>query len=116
MNKRSLQLIIMALLVLSAIASATAQEARAERAYIQIRVNGLSCPFCAYGLEKKLKKIDGQKNLHIALEEGLVTLDVPADKKPDPETIRKIVTDAGFTAKEIKFSTTPFKPEDADGE
>ncbi len=93
---------------------ARAQEATAERTYIQIRVNGLSCPFCAYGLEKKLKKIAGQKNLHIQLEEGLVTLDVPADKKPAKETIQKIVTDAGFTAKEVNFSDIPFKHEDED--
>ena len=28
---------------------------------IQVKVDGLSCPFCAYGLEKYLKKIKGVK-------------------------------------------------------
>jgi len=82
------------------------------KTYIQIRVDGLSCPFCAYGLEKKLKKVKGAANLFIALEEGLVNLDVPANKKPTEEVLRKVVTDAGFTPREIKFSATPFKKED----
>ena len=82
--------------------------------YIQIRVDGLSCPFCAYGLEKKLKKIDGAANLLIELEEGIVSLDVPTDKKPSEEDLRKVVTDAGFTPREIKFSSAPFKKEDED--
>ena len=25
----------------------------------QLRVDGLACPFCAYGIEKKLKKTEG---------------------------------------------------------
>ncbi len=80
--------------------------------YIQVRVDGLSCPFCAYGLEKKLKKVKGASDLVIELEKGIVSLNVPEDKKPSEEQIQKIVTDAGFTPREIKFSETPFKKED----
>lgn len=83
-----------------------------DKTYIQIRVDGLSCPFCAYGLEKKLKKVDGATDLHIELEEGLVSFAVPKDKKPTVELLRKVVTDAGFTPRKIKFSDTPFKKED----
>jgi copper chaperone CopZ len=80
--------------------------------HIQIRVDGLSCPFCAYGLEKKLKKVEGAADLLIELEEGRVNLNVPTDQKPTKEEIQKIVTDAGFTAREIKFSETPFKEDE----
>ena len=82
--------------------------------YIQIRVDGLACPFCAYGLEKKLKKVDGATNLQIEFEEGIVSLEVPKDKKPTEESLKKVVTDAGFTPREIKFSDTPFKKDDVD--
>jgi len=86
-----------------------AQQENQSKTYIQIRVDGLSCPFCAYGLEKKLKKIDGVANIHIALEEGVVEMNVPTKKKPSEDDINKVVTDAGFTPREIKFSETPFK-------
>jgi len=80
-----------------------------EKTYIKIEVDGLSCPFCAYGLEKKLKKIAGSKDVFIQLEEGEATMSVPKDQKPTEEELRKIVKDAGFTPKEITFSKTPFK-------
>jgi len=71
---------------------------------VEVRVDGLSCPFCAYGLEKKLKKIDGIKDLKIDIKKGLVTFSLIEGKSVDEKTIEKIVKDAGFTAKEIKFS------------
>lgn len=71
---------------------------------VEVRVDGLSCPFCAYGLEKKLKKIDGIKDLKIDIKNGLVTFALKEGKSVDEKTIVKIVKDAGFTAKEIKFS------------
>ena len=71
---------------------------------IEVRVDGLSCPFCAYGLEKKLKKIDGIKDLKIDIKNGLVTFSLKEGKSVDEKTLVKIVKDAGFTAKEIKFS------------
>jgi len=80
-----------------------------SRTFIQIRVDGLSCPFCAYGLEKKIKKVEGAANIEIDLEEGIVSLDVPSNKKPTEKSLKKVVTDAGFTPREIRFSETPFK-------
>ncbi|MFV2008131.1 MAG: heavy-metal-associated domain-containing protein, partial [Longimicrobiales bacterium] len=41
---------------------------------IEITILGMSCPFCAYGVEKKLKKLDGVADLEIVLETGLATL------------------------------------------
>jgi len=35
---------------------------------VKIRVDGPACPFCAYGLEKKLKRVEGVKDLEIDLE------------------------------------------------
>ena len=85
-----------------------AQE-NSERTYIKIEVDGLSCPFCAYGFEKKLKKVKEVRDIFIDIQEGFATLNVPNDDKPTEEELRKIVKDAGFTAREITFSSTPFK-------
>ncbi|MCH7782073.1 heavy-metal-associated domain-containing protein [candidate division KSB1 bacterium] len=74
---------------------------------VEVRVDGLSCPFCVYGLEKKMKKIDGILDLKIDFEKGLVTFSLKEGKSVDEKTIVKIVKESGFTAKEIKFSKLP---------
>lgn len=84
----------------------------AKKTYIKIGVDGLSCPFCAYGLEKKLKKIKTVNNVEIYLEEGIAVFSVSNDQKPTKETLEKIVTDAGFTPNGIVFSEKAFKLKD----
>ena len=76
---------------------------------VQVQVDGLSCPFCAYGLEKKLKDIDGVASLKIDIDEGLVTFSVSKDKNITEEEIQKVVTQAGFTPKKIVFTNLPAK-------
>ena len=78
---------------------------------LKIRVDGLSCPFCAYGLEKKLNDIDGVENIYIDIDEGVVTLQVNEEDKISPEEIREKIKEAGFTPKEIVFSNKEDKTE-----
>jgi copper chaperone CopZ len=80
-----------------------------EKTYIKINVDGLSCPFCAYGLEKKLKKIKTVSDIEIFLEEGIAVFSVSKDQKPTKEILEKVVIDAGFTPNGIVFSEKPFK-------
>lgn len=54
--------------------------------------------FCAYGLEKKLKKLPGVKNLRVDLEGGRATFDVAPGPTLMPARVRDAVKDAGFTA------------------
>lgn len=77
--------------------------------YVKIEVKGLACPFCAFGMEKELKKVAGVKNVEIELKKGLAFISVPKNQRPTSENLEKIVTEAGFTVGEIEFSTTPFK-------
>ena len=41
----------------------------------RMRVDGLACPYCAYGIEKKLKAIDGVQKIDVNLDDGLVIVD-----------------------------------------
>ncbi len=77
--------------------------------YVKIEVKGLSCPFCAYGLEKKLKEIEGTTDVEIDIKEGLAMFRIAKDKQPEKEQLRKAVKDAGFTPEAVTISTTPFK-------
>lgn len=69
---------------------------------VKVEVDGLSCPFCAYGLEKKLKDLDGVTAIEIDVENAFALLTVEERKVLDEEAIRKKVKDAGFTARTIK--------------
>jgi len=68
---------------------------------IVVRVNGISCAFCAYGLEKKLSELEGVEKVEINLKNGTAVLTVKEDKTITDETIKKTVKDSGFTPKEI---------------
>lgn len=77
---------------------------------IEMIVHGMSCPFCAYGLEKKLRKIEGVDSLSIDFKTGRVTLAVPDGSKVTDEQIRDLVKDAGFEVMEIKRSPLAGSP------
>ncbi len=70
---------------------------------VEVNIEGLSCPFCAYGLEKKIKEIDGAKNVKIDVKKGLMTFSLNKGKSVSEKEINKIVRDAGFTPKYIKL-------------
>ncbi len=63
-----------------------------------IQVDGLGCPFCAYGLEKKFKDFKGIKNVNIEMETGMFTFTYPADKALSVEVVENKVEEAGYTA------------------
>ena len=68
---------------------------------VSIRVDGLACPFCAYGLEKKLKKIDGVGNVEINVDKGVAELQSKKAESIVVEGLKNVVSDAGFTARQI---------------
>jgi len=63
----------------------------------QMRVDGLACPYCAYGIEKKLKKIDGVEKIDVDLNKGLVTVNVAEGVTLDEARMTQLFKDAGFT-------------------
>ncbi|NOY57846.1 MAG: heavy-metal-associated domain-containing protein [Calditrichaeota bacterium] len=75
--------------------------ANAQVTKVRIKVNGLACSFCAYGLEKKLKKLHGVGKVHISLNKGLATLDNKPDQSIEFANLKTIVKAAGFSATEI---------------
>lgn len=76
-----------------------AAPAAAQVSHYDVRVDGLACPFCAYGLEKKVKALRGAQNVHIELDRGLVSFDVTGETDLLPDVVEKAVRDSGFTAR-----------------
>ncbi len=62
-----------------------------------MRVDGLACPYCAYGVEKKFKAIDGVKKIDVNLDKGIVTVDVADGVEFTDEQMKKLFEDSGFT-------------------
>ena len=100
--KRSLTLILMGLLVATIVLPAYAQDSPSQ---ITIRVDGLSCPFCAYGLEKKLNKLEGTEKVRIDIDQGVAEITVAEGKTIEESQLRQAVLDAGFTPKEITYGS-----------
>ena len=84
------------------------QKITANRVYIKIEVKGLACPYCAYGMEKELKKVSGVNEVEIELKKGLAYISTPVAQQPTKEALAKIIKDAGFTAGVIEFNKEPF--------
>ena len=63
----------------------------------RLRIDGLACPFCAYGIEKQLNRIEGVKTLDTDIRSGLVTLTMTDGATLDEATARRAVEAAGFT-------------------
>ena len=73
----------------------------AQQQKVAVRVDGLACPFCAYGMEKKLDRLDGVEKMDIKINEGLVVLYFSEDARIDEALIEKKVKEAGFTPRQI---------------
>ena len=64
---------------------------------ILVQVDGLSCPFCSYGLEKKLKNLDGVEKVEIHMRQGKAEMKVRPRVTISDESIKQAVEEAGFT-------------------
>lgn len=71
--------------------------ANAASAVYSLKVDGLACPFCAYGIEKKLSAIDGVEDIKVNIKEGQVIVTMADGTSLSEQRARQAVTDAGFT-------------------
>lgn len=60
-------------------------------------VDGLACPFCAYGIEKRLNKVDGVTDVQVDVGESLVHVTMQEGKTLTEDGARQAVDEAGFT-------------------
>lgn len=68
-----------------------------------VYVDGLACPFCAYGLEKKLDDYDAVQELQVEIEEGRILLVFREGQALTKDEIDQAVEEAGFTARKIEL-------------
>lgn len=67
-----------------------------------LRVDGLACPFCAYGIEKQLGKLPGVNTLKTNIKSGTVTVKTSKGKKLTKAQMSGAVKRAGFSLRSVK--------------
>ncbi|PQJ30770.1 heavy metal transporter [Nonlabens arenilitoris] len=75
-----------------------------DRDQFEVQVDGLGCPFCAYGLEKKFKEFKGIKDIAIDIETGDFSFTYPAAKELTMEAVVAQVVKAGYTPNDAKIT------------
>ena len=84
--------------------------------HYELNVKGLACPFCVFGVEKKLKALPGVRNVKVDLESGKARFDVAGTEPLMPQKVRDAIQDSGFTPSEDITITASGKPEQTGGE
>ncbi len=90
--------LILGLIMISAVALAAPQA-------FKLGVDGLACPFCAYGIEKELSSVEGVESIEIDIKEGVVIVTMADGVTLDETEARKAVEDAGFDLRSFERGT-----------
>ena len=71
-------------------------------ASVRLKVNGMVCPFCAYGLEKRLQEVASIDAVLIRISDGLVQIRTKEDQELTDEVLADVVKKSGFSLIEIE--------------
>ena len=74
-----------------------ATAALADSRVYKLYVDGLACPFCAYGVEKHVGGLDIVKSVEILIDEGIVAVTMAPGKTLDEANAKQAISDSGFT-------------------
>ncbi len=93
-------------LLLLALTQAAAAQAPPELGMLEVtvQVDGLSCPFCAYGLEKKLRKVENVARIEIRVNEGRAVVTPESGTSLELDELEQAVRDGGFTPREVSVT------------
>jgi len=73
--------------------------AQASDVQYNLRVDGMTCPFCVATSEKALKKIDGVKRVSTDLDADVIRVCADETVEFTEEQLRELFLDKGFTYK-----------------
>lgn len=105
---RALALTLITLLPVPAWA-AQAPEGASKQAVVTVQ--GMQCPFCAYGIRKHLAKLPGARKVEVELAKNQAIVTFAPDAKVGDKEIQQAVRNAGFTAGKIEWRSAGQKEE-----
>ena len=80
----------------------TPMAALADSHVYKLYVDGLACPFCAYGVEKKVTGLKGVEKIDIDIDGGLVSVTMAGGATLDEATASEAVDQAGFSLRKFE--------------
>ncbi len=83
--------------ILVAVLGLLAGSAAAQVRSATVQVKGMSCPFCAFGVEKKLGRVPGVAKVEVGMKQGVARLEAGKDASIDVRELPRAVREAGFT-------------------
>ncbi len=92
-----LTLAVLALLIATSFSVVAVHAESPSGPVYALQIDGLACPFCAFGIEKQLKKIEGVVSTSVDIKDGVVTVVMERDATLDEAEAKKAVEAAGFT-------------------
>ncbi len=81
-----------------------APRAWTEVTEVELHIDGLSCPFCVFNIEKPLKKIGAAGSLQTNYKKGVVRMGVKRGQSVDLAQFRQAVADTGFSLRAIRLT------------
>ena len=73
---------------------------------VKVSVVGMACPFCAYGVEKKLRKVEGVGSIIINMQEGTAAMSAKNGVSINVHQVPGAIKDSGFTSGKITMTAT----------
>jgi copper chaperone len=67
----------------------------------EIRADGLACPYCAYGIEKKFMQRGGVKQFDMDFEKGVVKVTLKDGAEMTERELKQLFDEAGFTYRSV---------------
>lgn len=69
---------------------------------VKVKVKGLVCAFCARNIEKSFLKNASVEKVKANLDTKIVTIDLKEGQQISDETVKEIITDAGYNVVKIE--------------
>ncbi len=88
---------IRALLIAGSLLLSSLTASAQDQSEYRLRVDGLACAYCAYGIEKAFMNTEGVTHVDIDFERGLVRVTTAPDTRFTDAQLKAIAHDAGFS-------------------
>lgn len=88
---------------------ATAEAEQQLRGPVLVKIKGMTCGFCIFGVKKRLKGLPGVESVSVDLKSGMARLILKPEARVTAEQIRQAVKKAGYEAVEVR-GETPVAP------
>lgn len=99
---RTTLLAVAALLPMSLLASSLAAQAPPPGDSLRLKVDGMVCSLCAYGAERRLRRVENVERVRVDLDSGLVVVLLRPGTAVSDSTLADQIRRAGFALRQVR--------------